>query len=794
MFKIIFILFYFKFPTDATSLIYNCAKINSTITIDSIYNLNINDLIIENFNDFKQIKFDCVNASFSIQIIQFIPDKRLILDQTPNIDDLEISNNDLTVHFAFLNGIDIEANKNLKLKPKMNFLIDISYSKFRFYSNGTLFNEASCLKYKKSRNNFLTEINNLVFRNYVSFNYKLCPYLFEDSNLYNMFIGGVSNTFLNKNKFEFIQGDSKVKSLIYLETVELEISHESLTSKLLHKILFKNIKYLSINQLLADIEADLFKNFKYLMRISLQLYNFKQFFSNGNLWFDYLRFNGETYDLNNCDAINNNFIMNIMFHHDTLTSFNQIYEYPDEDFCLFHHFPHQKLIYPVIDATKKINCSCTILFLIQFTPVFYKDQLDVSMNHDFENRYNYFVELGMFDIKLYYCFQRFDYEKLVKSCNFRERIKKCNKSSFEMDKKNSLNLKITNDLDIKNLIKWFEYIFLIILNPIFAFMGLISNLMIIIVIKNFRYMKKEGFDSSDMKSNENMFKHIKINSVFNCIYCSIMILKLINECLYLTSDVYCSKLALHPSSQSFKIIVQEFLGNLIKMCCNISYLGIAVSRYILILGKTKGIYQKFNEANFYLYSFIIFAISTIISLFKLFQYKINYGYFSFGTFDFPEEIRARSDYCFDKKIECELFEIVKIFNNFFNDVLLLILTLITDILLFKNYGLILLKKKKLASSKVGKANDAKQRITKMIIINGVIYFAAHIPELLTVILLYAFRIFFSEFCSFEMTCDKINEIAEFFIFISIISQFFINFSFNTFFRQSFLNLFTKTKK
>ena len=299
-----------------------------------------------------------------------------------------------------------------------------------------------------------------------------------------------------------------------------------------------------------------------------------------------------------------------------------------------------------------------------------------------------------------------------------------------------------------------------------------------------------------MKSNENMFKHIKINSVFNCIYCLIMMLKLINECLYLTSDVYCSELALDPSSQSLKIVVQEFLGNLIKMCCNISYLGIAVSRYILIIGKTKGIYKKFNKANFYLYSFIIVAISAIISLFKLFQYKINYGYFSFGTFDFPEEIRARSDYCFERKIECQLFEIIKIFNNFFNDVLLLILTLITDILLFKNYGEILLRKRELnvVSSKVSKANDAKQRITKMIIINGVIYFAAHVPELLSVILLYVFRIDFHEFCSFEMTCDKINEIAEFFIFISIIAQFFINYSFNTFFRESFLNLVTKTNK
>ena len=540
------------------------------------------------------------------------------MDQTPNIDDLQISNNDLNLHFGFLNGIDIEANKNFRLNPRMNFFVDISYSKFRFYSNGTLFNEASCLKYRKRANNFLTEINNLVFRNYVSFDYKLCPYLFEDSNLYNLFIGGISNTFLNKNKFEFIQGDSKVKSLIYLETIELEISYESLTSKLLHKLLFKNIKYLSINQLLVDIEADLFKNFKYLMRISLQLYNFKQFFSNGNLWFDYLRYNGEIYDLNNYDTINVNYIMNIMFRHDTLTSFNQIYEYPDEDFCLFYHFPHQKLIYPVIDAPKNISCICTVLFLIQFTPVFYNDQLDVNMNHEFENRYSYFVELGMFDIKLYYCFQLFDYDQLVKSCNFRERTQRCNKSSFITNNK---QYTLTNDLDIKNLIKWFEYIFLIILNPIFAFMGLISNLMIIIVIRNFRYMKKAGFDSSNMKSNENMFKHIKTNSVFNCIYCLIMIFKLLNECLYLTSDVYCSELALYPSSQSFKIIVQEFLGNLIKMCCNISYLGIAASRYILILGKTKGIYQKFNKTNFYLYSFIIFSISTIISLFKRFSIK-----------------------------------------------------------------------------------------------------------------------------------------------------------------------------
>jgi hypothetical protein len=239
--------------------------------------------------------------------------------------------------------------------------------------------------------------------------------------------------------------------------------------------------------------------------------------------------------------------------------------------------------------------------------------------------------------------------------------------------------------------------------------------------------------------------------------------------------------------------VQEFLGNSIKICCSLSYLSIAISRFILILGKKSGFYGRFNKVNFFLHFILIFAISSLISLFKLFQYKINYGYFSFGTFDFPEEKRS-TDYCGENKIECQIFDVVKLVNNFFNDVFLLILTVTIDLLLLKNYGKLLIKKKSLGNSKINKANDAKHRITKMIIINGIFYFVAHLPELSSVLLLYIFRNETVQFCSFEMTCDKINEIAQFFIFISIISQFFINYSFNKFFKESFLSLLSKFVK
>jgi hypothetical protein len=59
------------------------------------------------------------------------------------------------------------------------------------------------------------------------------------------------------------------------------------------------------------------------------------------------------------------------------------------------------------------------------------------------------------------------------------------------------------------------------------------------------------------------------------------------------------------------------------------------------------------------------------------------------------------------------------------------------------------------------------------------------------LLLYAFQTKMFFFCSSQMTCDKLNEMAQFFTFISIISQFFINNAFNKHFNDSFRHLFNR---
>jgi hypothetical protein len=82
-------------------------------------------------------------------------------------------------------------------------------------------------------------------------------------------------------------------------------------------------------------------------------------------------------------------------------------------------------------------------------------------------------------------------------------------------------------------------------------------------------------------------------------------------------------------------------------------------------------------------------------------------------------------------------------------------------------------------------------MNKLVFINGLIYLIGHLPEFITIILLTVFKKKMEPFCMNNMTCDKFNEVAQFFNYFSIISQFFINLRFNKHFKESFLQLKSK---
>ena len=79
----------------------------------------------------------------------------------------------------------------------------------------------------------------------------------------------------------------------------------------------------------------------------------------------------------------------------------------------------------------------------------------------------------------------------------------------------------------------------------------------------------------------------------------------------------------------------------------------------------------------------------------------------------------------------------------------------------------------------------------MVVINGAIYLVSLMPKFIVVLLRVIYSKRFKNFCTERISCDLISEEADFFILISMISNFYIFYRFNKKFRESFKNLLGK---
>jgi hypothetical protein len=136
---------------------------------------------------------------------------------------------------------------------------------------------------------------------------------------------------------------------------------------------------------------------------------------------------------------------------------------------------------------------------------------------------------------------------------------------------------------------------------------------------------------------------------------------------------------------------------------------------------------------------------------------------------------------------CTLFRVLNIINNFIKDILFFFINLIIDILLFKNSKQNLENKKRVLNDakKIDMAIKLKNKMNKMVLINGIVFFIAYFPEFISNILLIVYDKKINIFCYQYISCNDLNEFAQFFNFISIGLQFFILKKFNKNFDRDF---------
>lgn len=127
--------------------------------------------------------------------------------------------------------------------------------------------------------------------------------------------------------------------------------------------------------------------------------------------------------------------------------------------------------------------------------------------------------------------------------------------------------------------KWLAVEFmLMILTPVICLFGIVTNSLVVRVV---------SAKSSQKELENNHYKFMRLNALVNMAILFIEPLSLITECQGFMIGFVCSSARFALFSQYLKIIVVEYVSNVLRLLSNFSYVGFAINRLSLV-GKEHG--------------------------------------------------------------------------------------------------------------------------------------------------------------------------------------------------------------
>jgi hypothetical protein len=784
MFKV----FYCKTKEDEQECCLNTNKATK--------NDKIAEIFLSDFNDLNELKFNCKDW-INIAILTFQPNKPIIFDDSLDIKNLKIfsGSSDLWIILTNFKGIDLSSNPFNDLERTINFNFDLI---FDFYVNKKLIDKTNCNDRIPSRS-IIQQAFSLIVTNPNKNSGETCPFVFKNSLLKLFSIKFLRYSLIYTSSFTFqnksIQNNNLNCSIF---RTDLEIFHSDLNSKLLNAHVFRNLTILNIDGIINRIEADVFKNLKELRFLRIKSQNVKKIFSRDNKWFQYLN--------------KNDVIERFYFFLHQLYENVTFYSYPEEDFCFFKYFPHQRVVLPVLTPNSKSKCSCTELFLIQNSiSKFYQSRIERVISYLHLNYFNDYYDNSN---KLFPdCVNNDNTIKdLIKQCEFRKRLKLCEYEEIKIDENTNLDIYLEDFIQFSDLI---EIVFKKYLNLIFVIITLFINILMVVIL-------------SSKSLKDRMYTYLNINSVFNLLSCLITIID------YIASDCsgHCPRSIAY---QYYHIILIKIIANSIKTCSNMAHLSFCLSRFKKIKGKDYIFIKSLNGLSFKLYLFLIITFSIGINLYAYFKFSI--GMNSYVYLVSNNEISRddgyslkmnyintilKNDYnkvnfSYSEYIILNIFQCLKLI---FSDFTYIIATTVVDILLFKIVKKQMENKRKILINlnqnnrtemninKKKKENNklsADHRISRMIILNGINYLLFRFPYSIFNFYVLIFRHdlkakkHFPNLASFLVChrfkfCQSIGEIFYFLYLISFFIQYIVFYKLDKNFKESCLSIVTKLKK
>nr|QVK45931.1 G protein-coupled receptor [Proales similis] len=574
-----------------------------------------------------------------------------------------------------------------------------------------------------------------------------CPTIFTNSFIERLKFFELAQSTIKHNMLTFKPTNKTLNATI--KKLDLSGYGIKLKTNIFPPALFSETRTVLLSGLVSSLEARTLRNSS-ITFIKLYSLCLKKFFHNSPDWLNQanLRKVQDTLviQISSRMGINivNEYYGNMKSEFESL----DVNPFDDASFCIFYQIElyslDVKLDIYLVDGEGQHYCTCVLFWL-------------VSTNRATTNDWGpYMYDVGQ-------CAQ--DKENQSQKCQFDKMAQRC---SIEP-------IKPISYLTTFEIIFGFEiakYLAEVWLTPIAGVLGIIANFL---VIRTFRKIKNSPEYRRNKLTDKGRFMWVYTyyNSWFVLFHSLVFAFIPITSCVEY-GGIYCPKIALTKFSQAYYLFAQSFFGNTVRLMANMSQTLFVLFRFGLNTDRLSR-FRKIRPGKLLAFLSIPAAILSLVTLFTNDRYSIDILH------------KDSSYYLLTFRVSQINFtvslKIVYLLNVFLGTIVFTLFNMCIDVRL-----LFLLRKQSVQRPK----EEVENRITKMVILNGLFSFLFRMPEMASTLLffLYLFDQDFFPACislwsRYYSACLMLFDISRFLLTLSFLENLLLLYFFNPNFKKYF---------